>query len=508
MSKIIIERESPGKLEFKELPSQCALGGYFWRAAKSKGSPKLSVAVMSHRNLESLKACVGCLLDFAPAGLDYELVLMDNASEDGGETLAFMESVFHPRKKIIAMKDNMGPYFNAARGWSVLWSHCEGDYILHLNDDHFVTENAIFNMIRALDSDDSIGMVNPVSSNAWMGQNPGLSFGSSEEMQAAAKAFNAYDPKKWEERIYVAAVAWMFRRELLGCLTPANPFGPELCYDIAIRLAGYRVMLLGDSWVHHNHDYSQKESYGFAGDSPAKIRQREYISRSTAHLSFGLSFFGDICAFEKPLASIMSPPIKETPALLSVDVKAGQGLLDLKNALRARGIFNATSAAFSSEAKYYPILYTVADEVILDRVSHIREALSARKFDLIIAGVPVNLYLDPMGLLEALLEALNPGGQLLFKLRNTSSAAYAQKMLGIADAAPDMPTVISETTLAQRLAAMGCPGALILPGEFLGSHNEIEAANLISASCPEEKREELRARMLIRDFHVRATRPV
>ncbi len=423
---VVIERQQTGALPYREFETAPELCGYFSQAAKTKGSPKLSVAIMSHRNPESVKTCVECVLRFAE-GVDYELVLMDNASEDGGETADFFRQVEHPRKKVIIMRDNMGSYFNAARGWTMLWSRCEGDYILHLNDDHFVTENAVQNMIKALDSDPSIGMVNPRSSNAWMMQDPWLAFGTREEMFEAAKAFNVYDPKKWEERIYVAAVAWMFRRELLGCMLCANPFGPEMCYDVAIRLAGYRVMLLGDTWVHHNHDYSKKESYGFTGETPEKIRQREYIAGATGHLSFGLKLFEDICVFEKELVSHISPARSQCPSLLAVDVKAGQGLLDLKNQLRAHGVFNSKSVAFSTQAKYYPLLYTMAEEVIVGDTEELENALEGKSFDYCIAGVPLNDYADPSRLLSFLFGKLKPGGELLYKLREDGDPS---KILG------------------------------------------------------------------------------
>lgn len=416
---IIIERETPGLLDYKEFNSHTELCGYYNHAIKEKGAPKLSIAIMSHQNLSSLKVCVECVLKFAE-GTGFELVLMDNASEDNGGTYNFMQEVPYSRKKIIKMVDNMGPYFNAPRGWGTLWPYCTGDYILHLNDDHYITENSVQNMIKALDYDHSIGMVNPVSSNAWMMQDPQLRFETPEEMFEAAKAFNVFDPRKWEERIYVAAVAWMFRREILPYMACPNPFGPELCYDIALRSGGYRIMLLVDTWVHHNHDYSKKESYGFTGNSAEKIRQQEYVARMASHLSFGLTLFQDICVFEKRLVLFAVPPKNEVPSLLSVDVCAGQGLLDLKNQLRKFGIFNTVCTSFSTQAKYYPLLYTIADEVIIDRIELIDSALGDRRFDYCIVGSPINFYPDFQCLLSILISKLKPGGQLLYKIKETA----------------------------------------------------------------------------------------
>lgn len=505
---VILSREASGPLDYKEFDSPAELCGYFWRAARQKGAPKLSIAIMTHRNLESLRTCVEYVLTFAK-DIDYELVLMDNASEDDDETYHFLQSVPYKHKKIIKMLDNMGAYFNAPRGWSVLWNYCEGDYILHLNDDHFVTENAVQNMVAALDADPSVGMVNPVSSNAWMWQDPCLRYGSREEMLKSAKNFNVYNPKKWEERLYVAAVAWMFRREVLSCLQCANPFGPELCYDIALRMAGYRVMLLGDTWVHHNHDYSKKESYGFTGDSPEKKQQRDYITRSTSHISFGLNFFEDICAFEKLLVPMATPTENAAPHLLSLDVKAGQGLLDLKNQLRLYGIFNTKSTAFCTQAKYYPLLYTVADEVLTDRIEFIKDALGQRSFDYCIAGTPINLYRDPLGLLSVLLGRLNPGGQLLFKLRNVASVSCAQKMLGVAGSIdPDMPVALTEQELQKYLVHMGYSDSIIRPGAWLADEASSALAARVAAACEPGQEELSKTFLLTKDFYVKVTKPL
>jgi hypothetical protein len=207
----------------------------------------------------------------------------------------------------------------------------------------------------------------------------------------------------------------MFRRELLNCFLCPNPFGPELCYDIALRLAGYRAMLMGDTWVHHNHDYSQKESYGFTGDSPEKIKQREYIESAIGHLTFGLTMFGDICVFEKQTVSGLSPPKAAVPRLLSVDVRAGQGLLDLKNQLRTHGVFYTHSTAFTTDARHYPLLYTMADEVLVAGIDALDSALGSRRFDYCIVGAPVGTYPHPETVVSVLQSKLNPGGEIFYK---------------------------------------------------------------------------------------------
>ena len=458
---IIISRENPGELGFTEFDTPGELAQHYAQSIKVKGTPKLSIAILSYRNINCLKVCIDCVLRFVK-DIDFELILMDNASDDDDETLALLRSVPYDRKTVIQMRDNIGRYFSAARGFRTLWNFCSGDYILHLNDDHYITENAVQNMIKALDSDPSIGMVNPMSSNAMLGQNPGLQFTSLEGMFEAGRKYNVYDPRKWHQRLFVAAVAWMFRSEVKQHLNCANPFGFEFCYDTSLLMAGYKVCLLGDTWVHHEHDYSVKETHGWAGDTPEKIIQQEIIEDLAEHLYFGLHWVKDVCVFEHDLVSLISPDISQSPSILAIDVKAGQGLLDMKNRLRSMGIFECQSAAFSTQAKYYPYLYHIADTVYVDRIDFIESALIGEEFDCILVGSPINLYPDPIKLLSVLLHKLSPGGQLLFKVRNVSSVATLMKMIGSsATIDEEMPFTLTEDNVMTALKRLGYTNVVV-----------------------------------------------
>jgi hypothetical protein len=279
----------------------------------------------------------------------------------------------------------------------------------------------------------------------------------------------------------------------------ANPFGPEFDYEIALRLNGYRVMLLGDTWIHHEHDYGTKETYAFAGNGPDRVRERAAIGRMNSPLRFGLDFFGDICAFEYDLVSMIRPGPKENPRLLAVDARAGQGLLDLKNRLREGGVFASQSRAFTTQAKYYPFLYTVADEVYADRIEHLSEALDGQAFDYAIACAPVNLYADPLRVLGDLAGALAPGGQMAFKLRNTASADALRAMTGGAEQ-EGRPVCLSPYQATDFLRGRGCTGVAFRLAPRPRDAQAMAAVEALLASVPEESREYLRQSLLTDDF--------
>jgi len=517
---IIMGRETPGKLDYTEFDKPYELDRYFAQGLKVKGSPKLTIAILSHRNIESLKSCIDCVLKYA-VEIEYELVLMDNSSEDDDETYNYMQSIPYKHKKIIKMQDNMGAYFDATRGWRTLWdpAYCTGDYVLHLNDDIIITENAVQNMIRALDENHDIGMVISMSSNSAFGQNPELHYSDTEDMFEAAKQFNTYDPRKWKDKLAISLVMPMFRRELIYCMHSSNPYGFELYQEERIRQAGYRVVLMGDTWVHHNHDYNRKASYGFMVQTAEGEKIRQNINELSKHLYYGIiPGVGDInntykeYGFEVELVSLMETADhgEMVPRILSIDTKAGQGLLDVKNKLRSQGIFECKTTAFTTDAIYYPFLFNIADEVIADRIDFFNERLEGQSFDYIIVGKPLNLFKrDPLSLLDSLLEKLSPGGQILFKLRNTASANYVLNMLDFQDSADeDMPVVISPQELVKHISNNGFAQHTISYIESTGNESRDTVIDYLLATVSgEENKKKLRIYMQAIDFLFMVSKP-
>ena len=91
-------------------------------------------------------------------------------------------------------------------------------------------------------------------------------------------------------------------------------------------------------------------------------------------------------------------------------------ILELKNQLRRKEIFNVNTVAFTTDAKYYQdLLYTV-DYVYCDRIEYIQEHIENNNYDYIILGQPINYYSQPISLLNKMLEMVKVGGKILFKL--------------------------------------------------------------------------------------------
>lgn len=428
---VIYRRAQKGQVPFVDTIDGNYLSHLLYEAGKKEGTPKMSIGVLGYKHIEDTKRCVESVLRFV-GDIDYELILIDNGSEDNNETLDYYQSVPTMRKKIVQVEEPLGPMYGSIFGTRLMYEYADGDIFVFLGNDNIIAENTLQNMIACLESSPDIGLVTPMSSNAYMLQDPGLQYSNFDEMFAVAKEFNRQsDPRKWQERLETATVATAIKRE---ALIQAGFYGfwtaeSDLCHRI--RKAGYKIFLLGDTWACHNHDYSTKK------DSQAWLEKTEDSQKILEHLgqmgkakTGGLTQFGDIMVLEQRLVSLLEKPEAEKPKILAVNVTAGQPLLDVKNKLREYSIFDTESTAFSTDAKYYSFLSTAADQVYCDRIQFLSEDLEGQTFDVIILGQSINLFPNPELLMRSLLNLLNPNGQFLFKLKNSYDARMFQGILG------------------------------------------------------------------------------
>lgn len=428
---IIYRRAQKGQVPFVDTLDRNYLSHFLYEAGKREGTPKMSIGVLGYKHIEDTKRCVESVLRFV-GDIDYELILMDNGSQDNNETLDYFQSVPTTRKKIIQVEEPLGPVYGCILGTRLMYEYADGDIFVLLGNDNIIAENTLQNMLACLESSPDIGMVTPMSCNSWYCQDPGLRYSNLDEMFTAAKEFNrCSDPRKWQERMETATIATAIKRETLVQSGFYGFWSTELDLCHRIRLAGYKIFLLGDTWACHNHDYQTKtDSHAWLGDTELSKKILENNEKMHEAKRGGLSRWWDIMVFEHRLISLLEKPEAEKPKILAVNVTAGQPLLDVKNKLREYSIFETESTAFSTDAKYYPLLYTAADQVYCDRIQFLSEDLEGQSFDVILLGQPINLFPDPNLLMRSLMNLLKPNGQFLFKLKNSYDARMFQGILG------------------------------------------------------------------------------
>lgn len=403
-------------------------------------APAVTIFVLAYNRLEKTKRCVEAILKHTNE-INYELLLIDNGSKDG--TLEYFQSIPCLNKKIFHITQNLGAQFAlnlAMRSFS-------GRYFVQVTNDVVVTKNWLSNLLRCMESDPQTGMVSPGSSNISNLQEIPLAFSSYEEMQEKAAAYNRSDPRKWEQRLRLMTVVLVIKREVMeqiGMIDRGfyHDFSDD-DFSVRVRRAGYKLMLCMDTFVHHDHDFRHGED---------KDMQKFQLSLEKGRKNFsdkyyGLDSWADMSNYEGYLIHSFpdrKPPVN--PRVLGVDAACGLPILQVKNELRHRGILSASTAAFTSNAKYYCDLQTVCDEVSCDRIERLQDFLENRSFDYIVLGRPINAYSEIPRLLRSLLGALRPSGTLFLKLRNTQDVISYLTMMGRGFPLEEFTTAI---TLAQ-----------------------------------------------------------
>lgn len=386
--------------------------------------PGITVLVIAYNRLEKTKRCVSSILKYT-SDIPYELLLVDNGSEDG--TLSYFESVPHPQKRIVRITKNLGSQYALNLALRLF----SGRYFVQVTNDVVVTRNWLANLLHCMESDPKIGMVTPGSSNISNLQEIPLVFSSYEEMQREAADYNRSDPKKWEERLRLITVVLVLRRELIdlaGMIDRGffHDFGDD-DFSVRVRRAGYKLMLCMDTFVHHDHDFRHGEDK----DMTQFQRSLELGRKNFTDKYYGLDSWTDMSNYEGYLAqSFPGDNIPKLPDILGVDTLCGLPILQIKNELRHRGVMNAEAAAFTSEAKYVVDLHTVCGTVACDRIERIPDFLENKNFDYIVLGKPINAYPEVPRLLRALLKALRPSGTLFLKLQNTHDVKSFLMMMG------------------------------------------------------------------------------
>ena len=226
-----------------------------------------SIVILSYHTLAVTKLCIESIRACTEAG-SYEIIVVDNGSQDGSvEYLKKQSDV-----RCIFNQENQGFPRGCNQGMRI----ARGDEILLLNSDTVVTAHWLEQLRAGLYSARDVGAVSCVTNYCSNGQQIGVDYHSLEEMQAFAASYNHTDPSKWEERTTLVGFCLLFRRAIydyIGGLderfSPGNFEDDDYC--IRIWQAGYRCLLLKDTFIHHFGSVS------FARDESPEVQRRKAV---------------------------------------------------------------------------------------------------------------------------------------------------------------------------------------------------------------------------------------
>jgi GT2 family glycosyltransferase len=224
-----------------------------WIKMKVLYVPQVSVIIVNYNKKDLLGKCLESV--FGSDYPNFEVVLVDNASTD--ESVELVKKKFGTKcfLKIIQDSENLG----AALGRNIGVKAAKGEYMVFLDNDTEVCKNWLWELVRVLESDHTIGAAQckliSVCDKKRFDSAGGLvdGFGFPVERGAQEKDVGQYD--KLDEIFWAKGAAFAVRRNVL---IEAGYFDSDyfleyeeidLCWRIWLR--GYRIVFVPSSVVFH-----------------------------------------------------------------------------------------------------------------------------------------------------------------------------------------------------------------------------------------------------------------
>lgn len=154
----------------------------------------LSVVILSWNTRALLRECLRSLARPQP-GIEFEVLVVDNASEDDSREMVQRE---FPAVRLVVNEKNIG--FGAGNNSAL--PHAKGRYILFLNSDTVIVEDALRNLVCYADQNPDIGIIGP-------------------------KLLNGDGSLQYSCRRYPNLATGFFRNTPLGRLFPQNKFATD-----------------------------------------------------------------------------------------------------------------------------------------------------------------------------------------------------------------------------------------------------------------------------------------
>lgn len=210
-----------------------------------------SIIVLVRDQLEHTQACLESLKKHTPER--YELILVDNGSASATASWLAQYAQKHEEVTLIRNESNRGFAAGNNQGFAI----ARGDTILLLNNDTIVTPGWLSRMVKALRDHPSTGIVGPRSNRvagAQLVPEPG--YRNTSELPAFAQDWAIKHDGQCRETPRVIGFCLLLRRSVLesiGALDEQYGSGNFEDDDFCIRagIAGYKALIVDDSFVHH-----------------------------------------------------------------------------------------------------------------------------------------------------------------------------------------------------------------------------------------------------------------
>jgi GT2 family glycosyltransferase len=244
-------------------------------------SVRLSYCVVNTNGRELLLKCLDAIERTAPAGVEREVLVLDNASDDGSADAARDR---FPQARLIALEKRTGK----AENDTTLLRQASGDYCLLLNEDSELTDGAVAALLEALEGDPRaavagaqlIGAEGAPVPCAW--RLPGVATALAGAVFAHRVLTVQSGGDETREVGWVQSSAMLVRRgaaEQVGYLDPAFfVYSDETDFEKRLHEAGWSVLYVPAARAIH-HDQMASDAGGAERRTVEYHRNRDLYLR-------------------------------------------------------------------------------------------------------------------------------------------------------------------------------------------------------------------------------------
>ena len=213
---------------------------------------KLSVIIVNYKSRDYLQNCVSAI-NREKFTMPIEIIVVDNASNDGSVEL--VEENF-PEVRLIRNKYNYGFATANNQGFEI----SNGEYVMTLNPDAVVVEDALQKLVEVLDFDPKVGIVSPcvVEQSGIVSihfEFPKISFFKSlQKLGISRNKFVSEPPAGQREVHWLSGTGYLCRRAALGPRFFDDStflFAEEYELCPRIRKNGYTIVVRPDALIRH-----------------------------------------------------------------------------------------------------------------------------------------------------------------------------------------------------------------------------------------------------------------
>jgi len=224
---------------------------YLLKAQNEKIKPLVSIVLLTFNALEYTKQTYESIR--AHTRYPYEIIFVDNASTDG--TQNYLKTLQKKDKKVTVVFNKKNKGFSAGNNQGA--KKAKGEYVLFLNNDVLVAAGWLENLVAALESDDGIAMVGPITnyiSGLQMVKN--VPYTKPNDFPAYAQRVAQINKNKITPRRRIAGFAMLMPKIIfqeIGGFDEAFGSGNFEDDDLCLRVKqeGFAIMVHEGVYIHH-----------------------------------------------------------------------------------------------------------------------------------------------------------------------------------------------------------------------------------------------------------------